>query len=139
MRTWIMVLVPCVMFLAELGVGATSWDRFEDIPGAPAVQKALANNRRLVAAPRATEVRWDLENKRVFARVDSEWIVVDLAKCETVDGTDLERPAAAQREGGRRRGRGGRGQRPARGRQATSTTSDDGNWTAIHRDHNVIL
>ena len=31
---------------------SSSWDRFQDIPGARAVQNAQATNRRLVSAPR---------------------------------------------------------------------------------------
>lgn len=138
MRIRIMASIPCALLLVGLVSATPSWDRFEDIPGAKAVQEAQSTNRRLVVTPRASDVRWDLENKRAFARVGSEWIVVDLATCTTVDGSDLERPAAAKGERSRRGRRGG-GQRPARGRQATSTISEEGTWTALHRDNNVIL
>ena len=139
MRTRVIAWSAGLLVLGLFSSVEAGWDRFVDIPGARAVQSAQASNRRLVSAPRASEVRWDLDNDRVFLRVNSEWVVFDLTTCTELDPSGLQRPRAEQADNGRRRGRGGRGARPPRGRQATRTTSPDGAWTAVHRDYNVVL
>lgn len=116
-----------------------AWDRFEDIPGAQAVQQAQATNRRLVRAPRDREVRWDPGTGRAWVRSGSDWTVYELATGTQVDAEGQEVPAALEAPPGGRRARGGMVDRPARGRQATRMQSADGAWTAIHRDNNVIL
>lgn len=122
-----------------LAGGATAgWDRFEDIPGADRVQAAQATSRRLVRAPRSPEVRWDVPGGRAWVLEDGDWNVFELATGEVVDRGGAEPPETAASPRRQRRS-GGMLDRPARGRQATRMASPDGRWTAIHRDHNVIL
>ena len=141
--------IPAVLSLLTLaslpagGVAASGsavgWDRFQDIPGASEVQRAMASGRRLVRGGRTGQVLWDGEDNRVWLRADGAWTVVDLAAGTEVDAEGLQRPPGDREEARPRGRRGGMAGRPARGRQATRMTSDDGVWTAIHRDYNVIL
>ena len=43
MRTRIPTSIPCTLLLAGIAQATPNWDRFEDIPGAKAVQQAQAN------------------------------------------------------------------------------------------------
>ena len=119
---------------------AAAWDPFMEIPRASEVQKATATSRGAIRSPRARAVRWDLENRLGFVRVDSEWLVIDLDGCTLLEGDQRPTPPRAKSsedDAPQRPGR--RGARPARGRQATTAFSDQGGWSARHQEFNVVL
>ena len=102
-----------LLLLASLPVGgvvastsALGWDRFQDIPGASEVQRAMATGRRLVRGGRTGQVLWDGEANQVWLRSDGTWTVVDLAAGTEVDSEGLERPRTEPEEA-RPRGRRG--------------------------------
>ena len=123
---------------ADPGAG---WDPFSEIPGADQVQRASTAGRSLIRPPRPRSVRWDLDRGLAFVRSGSEWLVVDLEQCVRLTGDDLPSPPRVEASGEepRTRRRGRRAAAPARGRQATTSYSPDGNWTARHEDFNVVL
>ena len=100
--------IPVVLSLLTLaslpagGVAASGspvgWDRFQDIPGASEVQRAMATGRRLVRGGRTGQVLWDGEDNRVWLRADGTWTVVDLAAGTEVDSEGLQRPPGNREE-----------------------------------------
>ena len=132
------------LVFCSLGVQApgadTAWDPFMEIPRAAEVQKATAASRGAIRAPRPRAVRWDLENRLGFVRVDSKWLVIDLDGCTLVEGDQQPTAPRAKSSDADAPERGGRrGARPARGRQATTAFAAQGGWSARHQDFNVVL
>jgi dipeptidyl-peptidase-4 len=125
-----------VTLLASGAAGqSVGWTPFDRLPGAEAHGRIGRASRTIGGGGVVRDVRFD-DGAAYFLSPEG-WVRVDLATGErdAADATALP-PRAGGGEGGGRRPR---GPRPARGRQLTEATSDDGVWTAIHAGHNVSI
>lgn len=126
-------LILIVSALAHLFLGpAAHAQRFEELPGHDRWKLVSDAMDRLAVGGRVSEVTWLEDGSGVEFRVGSERrrFVFATSAVEPVVGD-----AAAEEDRPRR----ARGNRPARGRQASTVRSPDGLWDAVCENHNVIL
>lgn len=129
------LLLP--MALSGLAPAQTSgWTPFDQMPGAEAMARVGRESRRIGGGGIVRDVRFDAD--AAYFLSPEGWIRVDLTTGERTAADATALPARAGGDGGGRGDR-PRGPRPARGRQRTEAVSDDGEWTAAHVDHNVVV
>lgn len=120
----------------ESAAQTTGWTPFDRLPGVEATGRLGREARRIGRGGQLRDIRFD--DEAAYFLSPEGWVRVDLETGERAeaDATALPARARGDRDRGRQRPR---GPRPARGRQRTETVSDDGAWTAVHTDHNVVI
>ncbi|MCH2139103.1 MAG: S9 family peptidase [Phycisphaerales bacterium] len=132
-------LIACSSSTVRTGrvpITSPTTQRYDDLPGAPAVSTAQREQRSLVKIPRIHAVDWTEDGGSVRLSDGTSWRTHAL-----VDGTLQSTEAVVKTETDETAPRSPRrrGQRVPRGAQATEVSSPDEQWTAKHRDHNVVL